>query len=125
MASKHTSPAINGAGRRKLASWIESFVDYTSNLEAAPIFRKWSAISVIAATLEQKVFVTTSSPLYPNLYVFLVGHPGIGKSRAITSAASFIREIPEIHLGATSMTMASLVDKMNEAKRTIVNLPNP
>lgn len=57
--------------------------------------------------------------------MFLVGHAGIGKTRAIRAAMEFIQEIPELHLGATSMTMASLVDHMNEAKRTIVNLPNP
>lgn len=69
------------------------------------------------------MWVTTSSPLYPNLYVFLVGNAGVGKTRAINSAANFVREIPDLHLGATSMTMASLVDHMNEAKRTIIQLP--
>lgn len=73
--------------------------------------------------LEQKVWVTTSSPLYPNLYVFLVGNAGIGKTRPIMAAMNFVREIPEMHLGATSMTMASLVDHMAEAKRTIIQLP--
>lgn len=106
-----------------MESWIESFVEYTDNLESSPLFRKWAAIATISAVLEQKVWVTTSSNLYPNLYVFLVGNAGIGKTRAITTAMSFVRELPELHLGATSMTMASLVDHMNEAKRTIIQLP--
>src|SRR5438552_2612168 len=123
--AKSSNPAINGSGKRRCESWIDSFVEHTSNLESAPIFRKWAAISTIAAALEQKVWVDTSSPLYPNLYVFLVGNAGIGKTRAIMSALGFIRELPELHLGATSMTMASLVDHMNEAKRTIINMPDP
>ena len=125
MASKATSPATNGAGARKCQSWIESFVEHTSNLESAPIYRKWSAISIIAATLEQKVWVTTSSPLYPNLYIFLVGHAGIGKSRSIHAATGFYRELPEPHIAPTSVTMASLVDHLVEAKRTIINYPEP
>lgn len=75
--------------------------------------------------LEQKVWVTTSSPLYPNLYVFLIGNAGIGKTRAIMVAYSLLREVGDLHFGATSMTMASLVDHMAEAKRIIIEHPNP
>jgi Protein of unknown function (DUF3987) len=115
---------MNGAGRRKCTSWIESFVDYASNLESAPIYRKWAAISIIGAALEQKVFLQTSAPLYPNLYTFLVGHPGVGKTRTIMAAAKFYRELPEPHIAPTSMSMASMVDSLVDAKRTIINLPN-
>jgi hypothetical protein len=81
---------------------------------------------MIAATLEQKVWANTGGPLYPNMYIFLVGHAGIGKSRAIMSAANLVREaLPEIYFGATSMTRASLADYMNEAKRFIPQLPDP
>lgn len=41
------------------------------------------------------------------------------------AAGAFVREIPEHHLSPTSMTMASLVDSLVEAKRIVVNLPNP
>lgn len=71
------------------------------------------------------MWLTTSSPLYPNLYVFLVGHAGIGKSRTIAAGARFLRELPEHHVGPNSVTMASLVDCLVEAKRTIINLPDP
>lgn len=36
---------------------------------------------------------------------------------------SFVRELPEHHLAPTSVTMASLVDCLVEAKRTIIQLP--
>ena len=75
--SRNTNPAAtNGSGARRCPSWIDAFVDYTSNLESATIWCRWSAISAIAATLEQKVYVTTSAPLYANLYVFLVEENG-------------------------------------------------
>jgi len=79
---------------------------------------------MIAAVLEQKVWADTGGNLYPNLYVFLVGEPGIGKSRAITTGANIIRDaLPEIYFGATSMTRASLSDYMTEAKRFLPNIP--
>lgn len=71
------------------------------------------------------MWIETSSCLYPNLYTFLVGHPGVGKTRTINAAAGFVRELPEFHLGATSMTMASLVDCLVEAKRTVIQHPEP
>jgi energy-coupling factor transporter ATP-binding protein EcfA2 len=116
---------INGPGRRRCHSWIESFVEHTANLESAELYRKWSAIAMIAATLEQKVWVSTGSILYPNLYIFLIGHAGIGKSRAIMSASGIIRQaLPEVYFGATSMTRAALSDYMNDAKRFIPNIPH-
>jgi len=79
---------------------------------------------MIAATLEQKVWVNLSTPLYPNLYTFLIGQPGIGKSRAIMAASGIAREaLPEMYFGSTSMTRASLSDHMNEAKRFLANIP--
>lgn len=116
---------INGPGRRKCLSWIENFVEYTTNLESSERYRRWAAIGMIAAVLEQKVWVNTGSVLFPNLYTFLVGHAGIGKSRAITAASGIVREaLPDIFFGATSMTRASLSDYMNEAKRFIANIPH-
>lgn len=123
--SKTTSPAINGSGQRKCPSWIGAFVEHANNLESAEIFRKWAGITTIAAVLEQKVWLLTSAPLYPNLYVFLVGHPGVGKTRTVNAASAFFRELPDYHLSPTSMTMASLVDCLLEAKRMIIQLPNP
>src|SRR6516162_747280 len=125
MASRSSTPAINGPGHRRCRSWIESFVEHTANLEAAPLYRKWAAISLLAATLEQKVSIDTGSLLYPNLYVFLVGRPGIGKSRTITAALSVFRELPDPKVGATSMTMAALVDHLHESKRVIIRQGEP
>jgi hypothetical protein len=115
----------NGAGQRKCTSWIESFVSHAENLESALIYRRWAAITTLSAVLEQKVWLQTSAPLYPNLYVFLVGHPGVGKTRTVMAAGKFYRELPEPHLAPTSMSMASLVDSLVDAKRTFINLPNP
>jgi hypothetical protein len=100
-------------------------VTYTDNLESAPIWRKWCAISTIAAVLERKVWVTTSSPLYPTLYTIIVGDAGLGKTRPIMAAKGLIKELPEhVPFAPTSVTMASLVDAMLEAKRKIIRLPH-
>ena len=71
--------------------------------------------------LEQRVWIDTQGPLFPNLYILLVGHPGIGKSRTIDAGMKFYLETESPALGATSLTMASLTDAMEASKRKIAN----
>lgn len=112
-------------GKRKLESWIESFVEHTDNLESPTLFRKWAGIFTIASAMEMRCYLQTSSPLYPNLYVFIVGHPGVGKNRIIRVAKRYMNEIPEFHFAPTSLTGASLVDTLAASKRFIARLPDP
>lgn len=111
--------------KRKLKSWIDRFVEISGNIESPTIFRKWVAISTIAAVLEQKVWLMTSSPMYPNLYTFIVAPPGGGKSRAIDLSRDFIEALPDPFIAPTSINAASIIDHLLECKRTFVVLPDP
>jgi len=71
-----------------------------------------------------RVWLTTSSPLYPNLYVFIVGHPGVGKNRIIRVAKRYMAELHEFPFAPTSLTGASLVDALAASKRFIPRLPD-
>lgn len=118
------SPTPAGApAPRKLASWINSFVEYTSVFSSPTIFRKWAAIGIIAGVLEQKCWVVTKgSPLYPNMFICLVGPPGIGKSAILSLAEKFLRAIPDIFVAPSSVSDASLIDALFDAKRSIVRM---
>lgn len=121
-----TTPVIktNGNASRRCRSWIESFVESTAYLESPKIFRRWSAISTIAAVLEQKVYVTSASkPLYPNLYCALIGHPGVGKTRSVFAARDYYLETPEPLIAPTSMSASSMIDAMAKSKRNIIRMP--
>jgi len=115
--------STNGSSARKLPNWISTFVDHTANLHSPEIFRRWTAISVLGAALEQKVWLKTSRPIYPNLYIFIIAHPGVGKSRTIAEGRHLYTALPEPHLAPISMTFASLVDALVGAKRSIVRVP--
>lgn len=65
----------------------------------------------------------TTSKLYPNVYCFLVGAPGVGKTRAIRAAKAYLQEISDFHFAPTSMTAAAMVDSLTDAKRVIIK-PN-
>lgn len=123
---KTTSAKTNGHAHRKLGSWIDSFVQSTEGLESPSIFRKWAAITTIAATLEQRVWMRTSKGLLvPNIYCFLVAHPGVGKTTTISAAERYYLEIPEPHKAPTSLTGAALVDALVKAKRFIPTAKDP
>lgn len=113
----------NGAGARRVDSWIDEFIKSTEPLETPRIFRRWAAITTLASVLEQKVWMQTSTELFPNLYTILVSGPGLGKTRTINAATAYLREIPEFHIAPTSLTSASLVDALMESKRMIIRLP--
>lgn len=67
----------------------------------------------------------TSSRLHPNLYTFIVGHPGVGKTRTIRAARAYAAELTDFHFAPTSVSGASLVDSLLGAKRSIIQLPDP
>lgn len=106
-------------------SWIDHFVAHTDNLESPLLFRKWAGIFTVAAAMEMKTYLRTSSNLYPNLYVFIVGNPGVGKNRIIRVAKRYMNELPEFHFAPTSLTGAALVDTLAASKRFIARLPDP
>ncbi len=108
---------------RKLESFIAAFIAYTEPLGAPIIFRRWTAISLLAATVEQKVWIQTSRPLHPNLYTFLVAHPGVGKTRVISEGRHLAFESGAVHLAPVSMTFPSLVDALLKAKREVTRMP--
>ena len=75
--------------------------------------------------MEMKTYLRTSSELYPNLYVFIVGHPGVGKNRIVRVGKKYMGELNEFHFAPTSLTGAALVDTLAASKRFIARLPDP
>ena len=64
---------------------------YLKSIEAPDAFIDWSFYWMISASLQRRVWWGSSErPLYPNLYVFLVAGPGIGKSITITPVKQFL-----------------------------------
>src|SRR5215472_1408616 len=121
MASRRTVIKTNGAGRRQLTSWIDTFTEHTGRFLPTPkIFRKWAAIAGVGAVLERKVWIDTGQPLFPNVYAFLVGTSAKGKTRVIDYANDIIRRaIENFYFAPTSVTRASLIDVLAESKRQL------
>jgi len=90
-------------------------------LEAPLIWRKWAAISTIAATVEQRLYVISGGErLTPNIYCALVGHPGTGKTRCVKRSRRYYMETDEPHLAPTSMSASSMIDALSKNKRSVM-----
>jgi predicted transcriptional regulator len=58
--------------------------------------------------------------LYPNLYTILISPPGVGKTALTKLVHEMWSSLPEHHVAPSSVTSASLVDDLREAKRNII-----
>jgi len=107
-----------------LDSWLDGFLRYTDGLSSPILFRKWAAISTIGAALERRVWcITAKHPTFPNLFIILIGRPGVGKSKAINSVRNLIRATkvegvfePACHLAPVDVTKSSLYDYLASKK---------
>ena len=104
---------------RLLNDWVEGFLELTAHLPSPELFRRWAAISCIAGVLERKVWVRTMNmELYPNLYTILVGPPGVGKTVVTSIVEDLWRSMKGLHVAPKSVSKASLMDALNEAKQS-------
>jgi energy-coupling factor transporter ATP-binding protein EcfA2 len=74
--------------------WHESFLSCVSpHTDAPDNFVLWGALSLIGATLRNKVFFEIGTyTLYPNQFVVLVAPPGIGKGTTMELVEGIIKE---------------------------------
>ena len=104
-------------------SWIDEFLAYSEPINSSELFRRWGAISAVAAVLERKVWTKTSSGfLYPNLYIFLVANPGVGKTVVTSRIQRLVETIETHHTAASSLTAASLIDELKDSTRQFTNM---
>lgn len=109
---------------RLLPDWISGFMLLTENTEPPVLFRKWTAISTIAAALQRKVRMDwgTSLTFYPNFYIVLVGPSATGKGTTMSFALDIISQVPGIKLSAQATSLQAIIRRMKETNLTDVDL---
>ncbi len=108
--------------QRECSDWIESYLEFTHNSEPPYLYKKWVAISTIAACLRRKCYLPWGSEtFYPNMYIVLVGPPGkTRKGTAMKVGQKMLREAG-IKLAAESITREALVRELKNCSDTIIH----
>jgi hypothetical protein len=109
---------------RTLTNWLDAFMEYTSKVPSPEVFRRWAGISMLAAALERKVWLETSiGTLYPNLYIFMLAPPGVGKTIMSSMAWRTMSKLRDHKIASPSVTRATMIEELNDANR-FKQLPN-
>lgn len=108
---------------RNLPDWIDGFMELSENSEPPILFRKWTALSTIAAALQRKVKfdLGISLRIYPNLYIVLVGPSATGKGTAMKYAYDIINQVPNISLSAQATSLQALIRRLKDTNHTEIN----
>jgi hypothetical protein len=110
--------------KRKLPDWIDAFLLYTENSEPPYLFRKWTAISCVAAAMQRKCSIDwgTALTFYPNLYIILVGPSATGKGTAMNPGLEIIRETPAIKTSAQATSLQALIRHLKDTNLTDIDM---
>ncbi len=102
---------------RNFPDFLAAYREYTKGHEASAKVHMWTGISCIAAAMERKVWLDEGYyKLYPNLYTFIIGAPGLVKKSTSTAiGVDLLRELSGMKIMAERVTAASLIDQMHRA----------
>jgi hypothetical protein len=81
---------------RRMGDWLKEFNDHTSEIDAPHNYLIFTGLATLAAVAQRKLFRhSQKGTLYPNLYVWLVGQPGIGKSVSLEAGLRLLRPLKQ------------------------------
>jgi hypothetical protein len=111
---------------RKTGDWLDDYLSYTENTEPPRSYHLWVGISVVAAVMQRKCWMTFNiSPLHPNLFVILVGPSGRArKGTAMSYGVDLLRKIPSIKLVAQKVTEQQLIKDLQDSMDSYINPVN-
>lgn len=106
---------------------LDAFFEYNDSLGVPKEYLTIVLFQCIATCIGRKVWWRTRYGIaFPSSYVMLMGKPGSGKSIAVRAGVNFMRRLAKqgkIHLGATNITKAGMIEQLVQAERSYVVYP--
>ena len=91
----------------------------TENTEPPSVYRRWVAISTIAAVLQRKCWLEWGMEIfYPNLFIVLIGTPATRKGTALRFGRVFLDTLG-INLAADETSRQAIIKAMADGQATI------
>lgn len=108
-------------------NFIDLAVYAAGDWKTPTMFHRWAAISLIAASVEDRVWLSIfdHAPLKPNLWTFLIGPSGSGKDHAVGHALSLLKPEDNIVKIDGKVTMPALYDFLHDMQKARQTLSAP
>jgi Protein of unknown function (DUF3987) len=105
--------------------WLDSYLDYVTDLEAPINYKMWSGLSIIASSLKKNVYITRGFyKIYANQYIILVGPPGIGKGTSINPAIGLVKRSGTANYLSDRITAEKILMKLEQGfPHTVIQTP--
>lgn len=93
--------------------WLDSFLEYVQELESPDDYKLWCGISAIGSSMKKKVFLKRGFyKIYPNMYIILVGAPGIGKGTSINPAVELVKKAGTANYLSDRITAERMLERL-------------
>jgi hypothetical protein len=78
--------------------------------------RLWAGISAVSAAIQRKAWTLVKAQLlYPNVYILLIGRPGVGKGNAMKELGSWLRDMENIKMAPDGLTQRAFYTTLEHA----------
>lgn len=96
-------------------SYLSDYLEYSDGNESPEVYHTWCALSTISSLVSRKCWLDQGVYVVrPNLYVALVGNPGVMKSTAMGMARRLMQTIGGVAIAPTSITKEAITEMMAE-----------
>lgn len=100
-----------------MATWIEDILECTDELESPKSYYYWSAMTAISAVVRRNVYLDRFSyKLYPNIFVFLIGHSGIRKGPPVKLAKDLVSKVGNTRVISGRASIQAIIRDLSQSR---------
>ncbi len=105
---------------------MDLYLKFSAELPTPKVFRQWAAIHGVGAAAERRVWTQFGKlRLHPNLFVFLVGPPGVGKTVALNPMGEILRKSGAVTIAPNDITKQGLLDALAKSTKGVMHNERP